>query len=157
MALGAVLVLASGKGSREMPVEEFFSEYRRTDRRADELLVTVRIPLSVRGTRQMFRKVGLRQALAISRVSVACVAALESGVVTSCRIAAGSMSPTPLLLNDVCSAVTGRALNRELAEEAGRVADSLVSPRTAPEYRKETTGNLVRRFFTDILEENATV
>ena len=156
MALGAVLVLASGKGSREMPVEDFFSEYRRTARRADELLVAVRIPLSVKGTRQMFRKVGLRQALAISRVSVACVAALESGVVTSCRIAAGSMSPMPLLLKDVCSAVTGRTLNRELAEEAGRVADSLVSPRTSPEYRKETTGNLVRRFFTDILEDDAT-
>ena len=156
MALGAFLVLASGRGSREMPVEEFFSEYRRTARRADELLAAVRIPLSVKGARQMFRKVGLRQALAISRVSVACVAALESGVVTSCRIAAGSMSPTPLLLKDVCSAVIGRRLTGELAEEAGKTADVLLSPRTAPEYRKETTGNLVRRFFTGILEDNGT-
>ncbi len=156
MALGAVLVLASSQGPREMPVEEFFAEYRKTARHADELLIAVRIPVSVKGSRQMFRKVGLRQALAISRVSVACVASLKDGVVTSCRIAAGSMSPIPQLLQNVSEAVCGKVLNRNLAEEAGRLADAAVSPRTAQEYRKETTGNLVTRFFRDILEGGGT-
>ncbi len=151
MALGAKIVAARRGGVREMPMDGFISGYRRTALQDDELLAAIRIPLDVKGCAQMFRKVGLRRALAISRVSLACAARIQEGVVTRCRIYAGSMSPVPLFLEEASGLVVGKTLSVELAKEAGRLAEKAVSPRTSPEYRKDTTGKLTTRFFKDIL------
>ncbi|MDI9370121.1 MAG: 2Fe-2S iron-sulfur cluster binding domain-containing protein [Synergistaceae bacterium] len=155
MALDAIIVLASKAGLREVTAVEFFSKYRKTELRDDELIKSVRIPLAARDHVQMFRKVGPRRAMVISRITLACSAEVRDGKTLSCRLYTGSMSPVPLLLERASELVVGKILTVELAEEAGRLAEEAVSPRTSPEYRKEATGKLVARFFKDILEGKA--
>ena len=67
----AVVVLRSVDGERRVPFGEFYTGYRTSVRRADELILAFEIP-PVEG-RQWFRKVGTRAAQAISKVVMAAV------------------------------------------------------------------------------------
>src|SRR5215218_6236366 len=68
-AAGATVVLAGAGGMRRVPFTAFYTGYRQTVRRADELIVGFEIP-RLRG-RQYFRKVGTRAAQAISKIVMA--------------------------------------------------------------------------------------
>ena len=88
MAYDAVVVVASRRRSREVPLAEFFHGYKEMDLRDDELIVAMRIPRR-RWTRQRFIKVGSRRAQAIAKVGVA-LAKDETGW----RVVASSVAPT---------------------------------------------------------------
>src|SRR5712691_7015024 len=68
-AADACVLLQSASGTRRVPFTTFYTGYRQTVRRHDELIVAFEIP-AVRG-RQWFRKVGTRAAQAISKVVIA--------------------------------------------------------------------------------------
>src|SRR5437868_3223392 len=65
----ALVVLQSAGGTRRVPFNAFYTGYRQSVRRPDELIVGLEIP-AVTG-RQWFRKVGTRAAQAISKVVMA--------------------------------------------------------------------------------------
>ncbi len=71
-AAEAVVVLRSAGASRRVPFAAFYTGYRQSVRRPDELIVGFEIPAI--GGEQWFRKVGTRAAQAISKVVVAAVA-----------------------------------------------------------------------------------
>src|SRR5262245_4308977 len=85
-AADAVVVMKSAAGTRRVPFNAFYTGYRQSVRRPDELIVGFEIP-AIRG-RQWFRKVGTRAAQAISKVVMAGVVGDEP------RIALGSVAPT---------------------------------------------------------------
>jgi CO/xanthine dehydrogenase FAD-binding subunit len=126
---------------RRVPLTAFYTGYRATVMRADELLVAVEVP-RVAGA-QWFRKVGTRAAQAISKVVVAAVRGPAP------RIAVGSVAPTVIRL-----AATERALSGGASLEDAMIAlRGEVRPiddlRSTAEYRKRVTENLVRRFWSD--------
>ena len=88
MAYDASLALASAAGRRVVRLDEFYTGYRQSVRRADELIVAVHVPLR-RRTVEWFHKVGGRAAQAITKVGVAVVFD-EAGV----RVVANSVAPT---------------------------------------------------------------
>ena len=140
-ATDAVVVLRSVDGERRVPFTAFYTGYRATVMRADELIVAVEIPRVV-GT-QWFRKVGTRAAQAISKVVVAAVRA------PSPRIAVGSVAPTVIRLAGTERALaSGADVDTAMAalRKEVRPIDDL---RSTAEYRKRVTENLVRRFWTE--------
>jgi CO/xanthine dehydrogenase FAD-binding subunit len=149
LALGATLVVASAAGRREIPYDEFHVGYRRTALRAGELIVRIRIPAPAPGVVQRFRKVGTRQAQAISKVVVALAARLDGGRIVSARIAAGSVAATPVRLVRTEAALTDQPLGPETASLAGRTAADEVSPiddvRSTAAYRAFALERVVRR------------
>ena len=70
-AADALVELSSADWVRKVPLTEFYTGYRTTVRRPDELITAVEIP-AVRGE-QWFRKVGTRAAMSISKVVMAAV------------------------------------------------------------------------------------
>jgi xanthine dehydrogenase small subunit len=140
-ALDAVVVLRSTSGERRVPFGEFYTGYRATVRRPDELIVAVEIA-SVAG-KQWFRKVGTRAAQAISKVVMAAVRAERP------RIALGSVGPTVVRARRTEEALGAGAS----AEEAARVLEAEITPiddvRSTAEYRTTVAGNLLRRFWAD--------
>jgi carbon-monoxide dehydrogenase small subunit/xanthine dehydrogenase small subunit len=155
LALGGRVVLASATGRREMGIDEFYLGYRKTALRGDELLVAVRVPVAVDGTRQAFYKVGTRRAQAIAKVSIACSARVGAdGVLSGVRIAAGSSAPTPILLPGVAAYLEGRALRPATIEEAAQRASAEVRPiadvRSTERYRRAVAGRLVARFLREV-------
>lgn len=140
-ACDAVVVLRSRSAERRVPLTEFYTGYRATVMRPDELIVAVEVP-RVAG-RQYFRKVGTRAAQAISKIVIAAVR-LDG----SARIAVGSVAPTVVRLRQTERALAGGAsLNDAMAELRGEIRP-IDDIRSTAEYRLRVTENLVRRFWT---------
>src|SRR6266571_3313661 len=100
-AADAIVVLQSVAGTRRVPFNAFYTGYRQTVRRSDEIVVALEIA-PIRG-RQYFRKVGTRAAQAISKVVMAGVAG------TPPRIALGSVAPTVIRAAQTEAAIAGGA------------------------------------------------
>jgi CO/xanthine dehydrogenase FAD-binding subunit len=137
----ATVVLRSVDGERRVPFGSFFTGYRRTAMRRDELIVAVEVP-PVEG-RQWFRKVGTRAAQAISKVVMAAVRAPWP------RIALGSVAPTVVRLprTEVVLA-RGGSLEKAQAEllEEIRPIDDL---RSTGAYRRRVSANLLAQFWSE--------
>lgn len=156
MALDATVLLAAASGMREIAVSSFFSAYRKTVRRPDELLLKVRIPMPEDRVRQAFYKVGTRRAQSISKVVVACLAHVgRDNLLARVRMVAGSVAPTAIVLEQTQDYLEGRKLTREVAGQAGRMASREIRPiddvRSTAGYRRATTGRLVSRFLQDLM------
>ena len=148
-ALDARVVLASAGGEREVRFTDFQTGYRETVLAPGELIARVRLPYPPPGSIQVFRKVGTRQALAISKVVVVLVGSSIDGRVADYRLAAGSVAPTTVRLTAVEEAVIGRTLDAALAAEAGRLAAASVEPiddvRSTAAYRRFALAGVVEQ------------
>jgi len=140
-AADATVVLRSATNERRVPFTSFYTGYRASVRKPDELIVAVEVP-RVDG-KQWFRKVGTRAAQAISKVVVA---GMRS---SSPRIAFGSVAATVVRVPQTEQALAAGAS----IEEALRVLDSEITPiddvRSTADYRRQVARNLVRRFWSD--------
>src|SRR5712671_6365771 len=127
-AADALVVLTSANETRRVPFTAFYTGYRQSVRRADELIAGFEIP-AVRG-RQWFRKVGTRAAQAISKVVVAGVVGDQP------RVALGSVAPTVVRAFKTEAALAGGAS----IEEAQRALAAEIAPiddiRSTAEYRR---------------------
>ncbi len=146
-AADAVVVLRSINGERRVPITAFYTGYRASVMRADELITSVEVP-PVQG-RQWFRKVGTRAAQAISKVVVAAVR--DDG---GARIAVGSVAPTVVRLAATEHALRGATSSFDAQLDAAMSAlRDEVHPiddlRSTAEYRRRVTENLVRRFWSE--------
>jgi CO/xanthine dehydrogenase FAD-binding subunit len=148
LALDAVVVAAGPHGLREIPYSGFHTGYRKTALEPGEIIVRVRLPTLPEGSVQAFRKVGTREAQAISKVVVALAGRVESGRITELRLAAGSIAPTPIRLRAAEEAARGLA-GAEAADRAGRAAGQEVQPiddvRSTADYRRFALERVVRR------------
>jgi len=135
------VVLAGPAGERRVPFHAFYTGYRASVRRPDELITAVEVPPVV--GKQWFRKVGTRAAQAISKVVFAGVRGLET------RLAIGSVAPTVLRL-----ARTEAVLNRggpleEALAELEREITPIDDLRSTAEYRRQVSANLLRQFWSE--------
>jgi len=140
-AAEAVVVLASADGERRVPFTQFYTGYRASARRPDELITAIEVP-PVEGV-QWFRKVGARAAQTISKVVMACVRAERP------RIALGAVAPTVIRAPLTESALAGGAT----IAEAQRVLAGEIHPiddvRSTAAYRRQVVLNLLARFWAD--------
>jgi CO/xanthine dehydrogenase FAD-binding subunit len=137
----AFVVLRSAAGTRRVPFAAFYTGYRTTVMRPDELIAAVEIP-PVEGP-QWFRKVGTRAAQAVSKVVLAGVGGEAP------RLAAGSVAERVLRLSE-----TERLLARRAApEEIARAIRSEIRPiddvRSTADYRRRVCVRLVARFVAE--------
>ena len=137
----ATLVLVSAGGERRVPFGSFYTGYRRTVLRPDELIAAVEVP-PVEG-RQWFRKVGTRAAQAISKVVMAAARAPRP------RIALGSVAPTVVRAPRTEAVLAGGGSVAEaqaaLLEEIAPIDDL----RSTAGYRRRVSANLLAQFWEE--------
>jgi xanthine dehydrogenase small subunit len=124
---------------RAIPIDQFFTGYRKTALQADELIVAVRFPL---GRHVAFRKVGTRAAQAISKVVMAVSR-------SPARVAIGSVAEVPL-----------RARRAEVALERGDIASAIAAVaadirpiddvRSTAAYRRTVSQNVLRELLGEV-------
>jgi xanthine dehydrogenase small subunit len=142
LALDASLVLVSRTGEREVPLDGYFTGYRETVKRPDELIKTIRIPLPAAPV-TAFHKIAKRRFDDISSAAVAYALRLEDGpagpVVGSIRIGLGGVAATPLRATAAEDALTGRPWTRDAvaaaAEELARAGTPMSDHRASAAYR----------------------
>jgi xanthine dehydrogenase iron-sulfur cluster and FAD-binding subunit A len=147
LALDAELVLASSAGERVLPLSQFYRGVRRTELQPGELLREIRVPLRAGERRELFLKLGLRRAQAISVVNVALVLFFEDGLVSEARIALGCVAPTVVYASHVEAALVGKRLEPEICRQAAQLVARDCAPiddvRASASYRLLTLTNLI--------------
>lgn len=155
IAAGAVLTLRRGDGTRSLPLEDFFIEYGRQDRRADEWVESIWVPAPQADAIFRVYKVTKRIEQDISSVCGAFNITLQgegdSVTVASARICFGGMAGTPLRAG-VCEAwLAGQPWNEATIEQAATLLMADYAPlsdfRASAEYRTRVAGNLLRRLY----------
>jgi CO/xanthine dehydrogenase FAD-binding subunit len=136
-AADTTIVLASADGEREVPLDGYYTGYRKSVRRPDELIVRIRVAVP-HGT-QHFRKVGTRAAQAISKVVMAAIVGPRGH-----RVAFGSVAPTVIRARAVEAYLDGGG--RDLGE-AQRLVATEIHPiddvRSTAVYRLRVAQNLL--------------
>jgi len=155
LTLEAELVLASAGGERTVPLADFFTGYRRTVLRPDEVIREIVLPRQAEGAagltrRADFLKVSKRRELDISIVAGAfCIDCDGAGVVRRARLAYGGAAATPCRARRAEAALEGRTL----ADAAFAVEDALCGEfqpiddvRGGAAYRRGLIVSLWRKF-----------
>jgi len=148
LALDASVVLKSLSGERTIPLSEFFTGYRKTVLRDDEIMTSIIIPRGLPGSCEFF-KVSKRREMDISTVSAAFRIVIDSGgLITDARLAYGGVAATPARALKTEAALIGKAL--EATPEILNLLDSEFSPLTdlrgTAAYRKSLIRDLFRKF-----------
>jgi xanthine dehydrogenase small subunit len=154
-AYDSELEIGSVRGTRRLPFNEFYTGYRTTVLKPDELLLSVRIPKLREGERDCFWKVGTRRAQAISKTVLAAKARKSATMIENISIAVGSVAPTVVRGTRTERLLIGSTLIPELIEEARKMIAEEIAPitdlRSTEHYRRTVTGNVLARFLQELL------
>ncbi len=150
IALGATVTLQSKAGRRELALADLFVKPYQTKAKADELLIAVRFPKLRPSARSAFLKLGRRNALAISRLSVAAILEVrKDGKIAEARIVPGSAFPTWKRVTEAEGMLIGERPTGKLFAAAGQeVSAEMIKAtgrRWSTEYKEPVIAVLVRR------------
>lgn len=151
IAYGAVAVLESSSGTRQVPLDAFFKGPGFTEIDAGEVLTEVRVPVPGHGQGAGYINLGVRKAQDCNVVNVASFIALneKDGRIEKARIVMGSVGPTPLRANSAEAMLIGEKPDESLFLKASEAARQDCTPiddfRGAASYRKAMVGVLTKR------------
>jgi CO/xanthine dehydrogenase FAD-binding subunit len=154
LAYDAVVTLISTRGIRTIPYRDFHISYKKTVLAPDELLYSITLSRNVDGYKTYIRKVGTRNAQAISKVAIAVVARTNHGIVEVIRIGAASLRETPTrlvatersLLNRPITPITIAATRAAILSETIPIDDI----RSTAKYRSTVAANLIEEFLRSL-------
>jgi len=149
-AFDAHLTLIGPDGERQMPIQDFILGPGKTALKHGEILVS--ISLNRKPYDSSFQKVGLRQSMAISVLSLAFVYTEQGGIFNHLRIACGAVAPTVVTLDKLTSTILD---NTSKPEDWPLLIKADIAPiddiRATAHYRKSVVVNLVKAFLNEKL------
>ena len=149
IALGATLVLASTRGERTLPIEDFYLAYRKTALAPDEVLARIEVPQPTPHEWLRADKISKRFEDDISAVCLAVALQVENGVIHSVRIGAGGVAAVPARATQTEAALAGQPCAEAIFDAAATVLEAEFKPlsdmRASSAYRRAVLGNLLRR------------
>src|ERR1700682_4350267 len=155
----AELTLISVRGERRVDYRSFHTGYRQTALGADELIRDISLPRRFSGYVSHARKVGTRNAQAISKVCLAALGQIANGTIRDVRLALGSVAPIPMRLNETEHALTGKKIEPSLIDATKASVVKEIRPiddiRSTARYRSVVAGNLVAEFLEKLAAEGA--
>jgi CO/xanthine dehydrogenase FAD-binding subunit len=155
LAADALVEVGSVRGTRRMPIADFFTGPKRHALAPDELIAAFLVPPA--GGPQQFAKIGTRNAMVIAVASFGLALHPEHGTVGA---ALGSAAPTPLFareaaafagaeLRDTGLWASRAALPAAVAERFGELVATAASPiddvRGSAAYRRHALAVLAKR------------
>lgn len=152
LALKAEIEIASPRGLRRIPLEQFYTGdgLNRIQLQPDEILTRVFVPAASAGLRGAYRKFRLRNSIDYPLAGVA--AALKIAPDGACewgRLAVTALNPAPLVVAGSEEALRGARFSEELLETLVQLASRAIKPLTTsastPDYRREITRVFVKR------------
>ncbi len=153
IALGAHVVLLSLRGHRDLPLEDFYTGYRRNVLAPDEVLAWIKVPRPRPGELLRAYKISKRYDDDISAVCLVIAAQLREGVMTHVGIGAGGVAATPARAVRTEALLRGQPWTQEAAHRAADTLRSEFQPisdmRASSAYRAEVLGNLMQRFWLE--------
>jgi len=151
IALAAELTLNGPDGRRTMPLEDYFLEYGRQDRRPGEFVETLWIPRPQPSDVILISKLSKRFDSDISAVCGAFVLSVADGQITRARAAFGGLAGTPRRAPTCESALTSAPFSLATIERGAEALRQDFTPlsdlRGSAGYRMEAACALLRRLW----------
>ena len=161
LACDGTVELAGPGGTRTLPIDEFILGPLYTAREPDEIILAVRVPARRRGEGRAYDKAAFFERPA---ASVAVRLRVEDGTVAEARVAVGSLTEVPTIVEAAGAALTGApadagaaGLEGPLAAAAAALAEveAVADLNGSPDYKRHLAGVLVRRAGAAALREAA--
>jgi xanthine dehydrogenase small subunit len=153
IALQASVVLAGVRGTRTLPLEDFYLGYQKKDLGADEIVAAIEVPKRRPNLRYRCYKVSKRYDSDISAVCAAFAIWLDGDRIEQCRIAFGGMAATPKRAPNAEAALDGALWTAKHAADASTALATDFQPltdlRASADYRLRVAQNLVTRFWLE--------
>jgi carbon-monoxide dehydrogenase medium subunit len=151
LALDASVDLVTGEGSRRVSLGDFFTGPGQTVLANGEVMQSVALPEPDAGTGSAFLKVS-RVVADIAQVCAAVRLVRDGDRITDCRIALGSVAPTPVRIGRAEESLTGGTGGVEAFERAAGIAAEEIRPisdvRATAAYRRHAARIIVRDALT---------
>ncbi|MEE9315160.1 MAG: xanthine dehydrogenase small subunit [Rhizobiaceae bacterium] len=161
LALDAVLTLASSAGEREVPLNDFFLDYRKSALKSDEIIRSITVPLPTKNTHFRTYKISKRYDQDISTVCGAFSLEVDGDIITKARIAYGGMAATSMRCKKAEALLIGKPLNSATITAAQKAILETFSPmsdmRGTAKYRATVAVNLLDRLALDLAGETIEV
>ena len=159
IALGATLTLRRADETRTIPLEDFFIDYGKQNRRPGEYVSSLRIPRLAQGEVLKVYKVSKRFDSDITATLGAFRLKVENGVVAAISVVFGGMAGTPKRARAVEAALLGKAWTLETVEAALPAFAEDFQPmsdmRASAEYRLKTARNLLLKTFHETTDPSS--
>jgi CO/xanthine dehydrogenase FAD-binding subunit len=153
----AELTLVSAHGERRVAYRNFHIGYKKTALAADELIRDLSLPRKFAEYISHARKVGARNAQAISKVCLAALGQVSKGAIRDVRLAFGSVAPVPLRLSGTEQLLNGNKIELSLINVARKSVMNEIRPiddiRSTARYRSAVAANLVTEFLEKLAAE----
>ncbi|GGX79912.1 xanthine dehydrogenase [Litchfieldella qijiaojingensis] len=149
LALDARLSLDGPDGERELPLAEFFLDYKKTALKDNEFIRAIFLPRLADGQNLKVWKLSKRREDDISAVLAAFAWRLEDGVMRDVHLAFGGMAAIPRRASRAEQALEGQPPSVAAFDAAKRALHDEFQPMTdvrgAAEYRQVTASNMLER------------
>ncbi len=161
IALGAEIVLQRGERQRQMAVEDFFIDYKKTELAQGEFIRSIVLPRAKPDDRAQVHhlkayKISKRLDDDISAMCAVFHLTLEGNVVVAARIGFGGMAAIPKRARRCERALLGQPFDRRAVERAQRAVVEDFQPisdaRASASYRLAVSQNLLGRLFIELFE-----
>jgi len=153
LSLDAELCLASAAGMRSIPLDEFYSGFKKNKRNRDELITGLSWAAPGPNTANRFYKLARRKGDAITVVGVAVTVTRDGDKCSDARIALGAVGPTVFRAKEAEAMLNGETPTTELIDTAAQKAMDQSSPiddlRASGDYRRQMVQVLTRRLLTE--------
>lgn len=153
MALNARLVLRQGEQRRELAIEEYFLDYKKTALQSGEFIEKIIVPKPRANQHFKVYKLSKRLDDDISAVCGAFNLTIQDGVVHEARIAFGGMAAVPKRASGAEQALIGQPWNKATVNTAMQALagdfEPLTDFRASKEYRSKIAINLLYKYFIE--------
>jgi len=155
IALGATLELRHGEQIRQLPLESFFLDYGKQDRKPGEFVRRLLVPKLPPAMHFRAYKITKRTDEDISAVLAAFCLKVDAGRIVDARIAFGGMAGIPKRAKSVEENLRGQSLDdvacwRSAADAVKTDFTPLTDLRASAGYRARVAGNLVIKALAEI-------
>ena len=157
ICLDATAKIITPTGEQVIPLNQFVTGPNRTSLPTGGLLISLSYPIPAEGSRSAFLKLGRRNAMAISRLTVAALGRVDAhNVITEARLVTGSAPPRIERLAAVEQTLVGKQPSVELYQYAAKVTVDemirLAGYRWSSEFKVPALTAMTERDFAQVFD-----
>ncbi len=132
--------------------EEFFKGVKKTVLENGELIKEIELPVLKGKYNSYFFKSGAREALAISKASLACLISVKNKIITDIRLAAGAVGVTVVKCNKTEEFLMNRTIDDNVISSAQDIIKEDIAPITDFRSTKEYRENIISYYLKQALK-----
>ncbi|MEW6507754.1 MAG: FAD binding domain-containing protein [Bacteroidota bacterium] len=154
LALNASLLLQYKSKKRRVPLSDFYLGYKTLNKKKNELVKEISIPIPKGNFVFSYEKVSRRTYLDIASVNTSIAIQMQNGLIAKASLSAGGVAPIPLFLKSTSKFLEGKSVVPSVISYAVELAKKEISPisdaRGSKEYKSLLLGQLIKAHFVKL-------